>query len=154
VAKLVRFNFKRLDVYQAAVEHLAWTLEVLGQLPTVAPFVVRNQLLGAALSIPANVAEANGRDRRAGEAEQHYRFAQGSAYECAAYLDAVHAMGLIDDDQYNQREEHLARIASMLDRLARRHANRRPAMAEPLPAAPASRRTPALKASRTLTPCS
>jgi four helix bundle protein len=35
-----------------------------------APFALRNQILSAALSVPANIAEANRRDRKAGEAEQ------------------------------------------------------------------------------------
>jgi four helix bundle protein len=124
VAKLIRFNYKKLDVYQAALEHFAWTVGVMTRLPS-APFAFRSQVLSAALSTPANIAEANGRNTRSGEAEQHYRYAQGSTYESAAFLDALHAMNAIDDAEYNLREDNLARIASMLDRLARKHATRR-----------------------------
>jgi len=124
VAKIYRFNFKNLDVYQAGIEHFAWTVNIIAMLPDV-PFALRNQILGAALSTPANVAEANGRDARAGESEQHYRYAQGSVYECAAYLDALAAMNAIDDAEYNLREERLARTASMLHRLAQKHSRRR-----------------------------
>jgi four helix bundle protein len=124
MARVYRFNFKRLDAYQAAVEHYGWTVERLGRLRTV-PFSVRDQFLRAALSIVGNIAEANGRARMAGEAEQHYRYAQGSTYETAAYLDALAAMGVLSDDEYNIREANLARIAAMLDRLARKQAARR-----------------------------
>jgi hypothetical protein len=98
VATVTRFNFKKLDVYRAAVEHYAWSVGVVARLPT-SPFAFRSQVLGAALSIAANIAEANGRDMRAGEAEQH----------------------------------NLARIAAMLDRLARRHAARRRQPNDPHP---------------------
>jgi four helix bundle protein len=124
MATAYRFNFKNLDVYRAAVEHFAWCVEVVSRIPT-APFALRNQFLGSALSIPANIAEANGRAMRAGESEQHYRYAQGSTYECAAYLDTLKAMGAIDEAEHDHREQELARIASMLDRLSRKHARRR-----------------------------
>jgi four helix bundle protein len=124
MARAYRFNFKHLDVYRAAIEHFAWTASIVARLAG-APFALRNQVIGAALSIPANVAEANGRDRKPGESEQHYRYAQGSTYECAAYLDALLAMNAIDPAEHALREENLARIASMLDRLARKQAHRR-----------------------------
>jgi four helix bundle protein len=124
MAREYRFNFKRLDAYQAAVEHFRWTVEAVADFRAV-PFVVRDQILDAALSIAANIAEANGRTRMAGEAEQHYRYAQGSTYETAAYLDALAALGVLDDHQYNVREANLARIAAMLDRLTRKQAARR-----------------------------
>jgi four helix bundle protein len=124
MAKEYRFNFKNLDVYQAAIDHFAWAVHVVADLRK-APFGIRDQILGAALSVPANVAEANGRDRKPGEAEQHYRYAQGSTYESAAFLDALAAMNAIDDDEYNLREQNLARIASMLHRLSRNQSRRR-----------------------------
>ena len=124
MAKVYRFNFKKLDVYRAAVEHFAWAVRVVADLPR-APFALTNQFLGAPLSIIANIGEANGRDLRAGESEQHYRYAQGSTYESAAYLDSLAAMGAIDDDEYNIREENLSRIASMLTRLMQKQARRR-----------------------------
>jgi four helix bundle protein len=118
------FNFKRLDVYKAAIAHFAWTVGALARIPT-APFPLRNQILAAALSIPANIAEANGRDRQPGEAEQHYRYALGSTYESAAFLDALAAMGVVDTTEHAEREQQLDRIAGMLARLMRRHASRR-----------------------------
>jgi four helix bundle protein len=122
--RIHRFNFKKLDVYAAAIDHFTWTVDVMARMPT-APFPIRNQVLAAALSVPANIAEANGRDRQPGEAEQHYRYAQGSTYESAAYLDALAALQAITDDEYNTREQELARMAAMITRLMRRQAARR-----------------------------
>ncbi|HSH46751.1 MAG TPA: four helix bundle protein [Longimicrobiales bacterium] len=123
MARVYRFNFKNLDVYQAAVDHFGWTARVVGELSRP-PFAVTNQFLSAALSIVANIGEANGREKRPRETEQHYRYALGSTHECAAVLDALWAMDLIDERDYNEREENLARIASMLVRLMQREEKR------------------------------
>ena len=119
MAKRYRFRFKRMDVYGAAVEHFGWCVGVVGGMPR-GPFVVTDQVLGASLSIMGNVGEANGREKKPGEVEQHYRYAQGSTFESATHLDALSALGAIDDDAYNRQEETLARIATMLTRLIQR----------------------------------
>lgn len=123
MAKVYRFGFKKLDVYRAAVEHFAWTAGVVGRMGR-APFKVTDQFMGASLSAVSNVAEANGREKRPGEAEQHYRYAQGSTFEAAAHLDALSALGVIDDAEYNEREQRLNGLASMLSGMIRRHQNR------------------------------
>ena len=114
-----RFPFKSLDVYQASVEHFGWCVNVLAGASRI-PFKVQDQIISAALSMPANIGEANGRWKKPGEVEQHYRYAQGSTYESAAFLDALSALGAIDDDAYNSQEEHLERIARMLTPLMNR----------------------------------
>ena len=130
MTKKYRFGFKRLEVYQAAVEHFAWTAGVVGREPRL-PYKVSAQVLGASLSILSNIGEATGRHKQPGEAEQHVRYAQGSTSECASHLDALAALHLIDDDEYNARETHLARIAAMLHGLTRRYRARRDTPAPP-----------------------
>jgi four helix bundle protein len=130
MAKEYRFRFKRLDVYQAAVRHFGWTVGAVSRLPR-GPFVIPNQMVGASLSILGNVAEANGRETEPGEAEQHYRYARGSAFEAASHLDALAALDAIDDDDYNAQEAHLARIAAMLTRLMQNERGRRRNKGEP-----------------------
>ncbi len=115
------FRFKRLDVYRLAVEHFEWTCEVARRMPR-GPFKVTNQAMGAALSIMGNIGEANGRDERPGEAEQHYRYALGSACEAAAHVDAFAALRVIDDAEHQAAEERLSRIAPMLRSLGQRQA--------------------------------
>lgn len=119
MAKKYRFRFKQMDVYQAAVQHFTWCVTAVGRMPR-GPYVVTNQVLGASLSIMGNVGEANGRDKQPGEVEQHYRYAQGSTFESATHLDALAAMDVIDDDEYNRQEEMLARVAAMLAKLIQR----------------------------------
>jgi four helix bundle protein len=104
-----------------------------------------NQVVGASLSIMGNVAEANGREKEPGEVEQHCRYAQGSTFESAGYLDALSALEVIDDDEYNVQEEHLARIAAMLTRLMQSHRRRRPRGSA---AMPLEKRGPQARASK------
>lgn len=138
MAKQYRFRFKHLDVYQQAVEHFKWTCQVVQRMPR-GPFKVSDQAVGASLSIVGNIGEASGREKKWGEVQQHYRYAQGSTCEAATHLDAFAALGVIDEDEYNAAEERLARIAAMLTRLAQRQ--RRLAREERLRHTAAKRRT-------------
>lgn len=124
MAKVYRFGFKRLDVYQVAVEHFEWTCDIVARSSKV-PFKVVNQSVGASMSVMGNIGEAHGRETKPGETEQHYRYAQGSTFESATHLDAFSALKLIDDDEYNAEEERLARIAMMLTRLIQKQRRRR-----------------------------
>jgi four helix bundle protein len=127
MAKRYRFGFKRLDVYRLAVEHFEWTCRVAERMPK-GPFAVVNQAVRASLSVVGNIGEAYGRASRPGEIEQHYRYAQGSAFEAATHLDALSALGVIDDDEYNAGEERLSRIAMMLTRLMQKQRRRKRAI--------------------------
>jgi four helix bundle protein len=117
MARVYRFDFKRLDVYQAALLHFGWCMEVAGRVPRDGKVLVW-QMLRAALSLILNIGEAGGR-RRPGESAQYLRVAQGSAHECAALLDALAVAGVIDDDAYNAQEQLLARIGAMLTAMIR-----------------------------------
>jgi four helix bundle protein len=118
MGKVHRFDFKKLDVYRAALAHFEWCLGV-------APRVSRDrkvlvwQMLRSALSLLLNLGEAGGR-RAPRESAQFLRIARGSAFECAAVLDALSLMGVIDDEAYNAQEELLARIGAMLTTMIRK----------------------------------
>lgn len=125
-----RFRFKGLDVYQGAMEHFAWAADVVGRMRK-GPFVITDQILSASLSIAGNIGEANGREKKWGEVELHYRYAQGSVFEAATHLDALMALGVITDAEYNDAEDRLARISAMLTRLLQAQRRRRTANARP-----------------------
>ena len=117
MAKVSRFDFKKLDVYQGALAHFGWCVEVAKRIPWHQK-VVPNQMFRAGV---LNIGEAGGR-RSGGESAQHLRYAQGSVYESAAMLDALHVMGVIDDEAYNRQEELLARVGAMLTAMIRKKA--------------------------------
>jgi len=118
----VRFAFKRLDVYQAALEFWQWALRVATRILRNR-FFVTDQFLRAALSVSLNIAESAGTKTPA-EAANHCRHAAGSTTECAAMLDSLRAMQVISEKEYDEQEERLARIVAMLTQLLQRHQRR------------------------------
>ena len=122
--RAIQFDFKTLDVYQAADDFFAWAVEVTGRIPWRFR-AVGDQFIDAAVSIIGNLGESSGRLRMPGEASQHLRYAQGSTHECAAYLDALVSIGVIDEEARNDREAQLARIGSMITKMIVRQDKKR-----------------------------
>ena len=77
-----------------------------------------DQLRRAASSISLNIAEAAGRTGQA-DAARTYAIARGSAMECAAVLDALLVLKMIDASTKQRGDELLERIVGMLTRLCR-----------------------------------
>ncbi len=63
-----------------------------------------DQLHRAALSVPLNIAEAAGRNTEP-DAARHYAIARGSAMECAAIIDRLRLLQVIDDDAHARSRE-------------------------------------------------
>ncbi len=106
------FDHERLDVYQAAIQFIILSDEILEELPRGRAYLV-DQLQRAASSIALNIAEGAGEYARH---EQHrfYRMAKRSATECAAILDIGLKLGLIDTKKLSDARDLLFRIVSML----------------------------------------
>jgi four helix bundle protein len=113
----IMLTFQKLDVYRCAIRFLALSARMVDDLPR-GHAVLIDQFRRAALSIPLNIAEAAG---RTGEADQArvYAIARGSAYECAAILDALDSFALVDPEQRRDAEMLLTRIVEMLTKLCR-----------------------------------
>jgi four helix bundle protein len=60
--------------------------------------VIANQLMRAAGSIPANVAEGYGRFSQAAY-RNHLSIVRGSAFECESWIDLLIASDLLDQDR-------------------------------------------------------
>jgi four helix bundle protein len=108
-------SFQRLDVYRCAIELLSFTATI--ELPR-GLFHLADQLRRAALSVPLNVAEAAGRNSDA-DAARHYAIARGSAMECAAIMDSLHVLKILDGARHKHAIELLSRIVAMLTKLCR-----------------------------------
>jgi four helix bundle protein len=106
-----QFDHEKLKVYQAAIRFVAWSTELLAQIPSKA--AVKDQLDRASTSVPLNIAEGNGkfaiRDRC-----RFLDFARGSALECAACLDVVVAKRLLSEGTTQIGKTQLLEIVSML----------------------------------------
>ena len=110
-------SFQKLDVYRCAVEFLAFAFETSSQ-ATRGHAPILDQLKRAATSVPLNIAEAAGRTGKA-DAARAYAIARGSAMECAAILDVLRMLEIVDDDRHQRALALLERIVAMLTKLCR-----------------------------------
>jgi four helix bundle protein len=109
--------FQRLDVYRCAVQFLALTAQ-LPAATTKGQSSLIDQLRRAATSISLNIAEASGRTGAADRA-RCLAIARGSAMECAAALDALATLSVVDVDTQRTGSELLERVVSMLTKMCR-----------------------------------
>ena len=110
-------SFQRLDVYQRSIGFLALSADVHAQVPR-GNAALLDQLRRAASSIPLNIAEAAGRTGKA-DAARGYAIARGSAMECAAILDTLLVLKVVEPNIHQRGCELLERIVAMLTRLCR-----------------------------------
>jgi four helix bundle protein len=110
-------TFRKLDVYRCAIEFLALAAEATEQIPR-GNAALLDQLRRAAVSIPLNIAEAAGRTGQA-DAARAYAIARGSAMECAAALDALSVLKIVDVTTRKRGDELLERVVAMLTKLCR-----------------------------------
>jgi len=111
------FNFEKLDVYQRAIEFLALSSTIVDGFPRGSG-ALADQLKRAALSVPLNIAESQGRASE-GESARAYAIARGSAMECAAIIHAARVLGVVDQDKADRARDLLIRIVQMLTKLCR-----------------------------------
>ena len=108
-------NFRKLDVYQAALRLLPIASEIADRLPPRNASLA-DQLRRASLSIPLNIAEGSGKtsgpDRR-----RFYAIARGSAMECGAVIDACQALSVIESSFADDANEQLGSIVRMLSKM-------------------------------------
>ena len=110
-AEVAVLDLDRLDVYRAAVQFCA----VVSRL-RVTPASLRDQIDRASASVVLTLAEGVG--RVSGPDRAHFfAMARGSALECAAVLDLLHARGAVAESVYRDARTLLVRIVQMLTRL-------------------------------------
>src|SRR5882762_6526204 len=110
-------SFQKLDVYRCAIEFLGLAAAAAEEVPR-GNAALLDQLRRAASSISLNIAEAAGRTGQA-DAARTYAIARGSAMECAAVLDALFLLKIVDVATKQRGDELLERVVAMLTRLCR-----------------------------------
>ncbi len=114
-----QFAHERLDVYQSAVAFIAWTGDLIDGPLSKCRLSAVNQLDRASTSISLNIAEGNGK-RTPNDRCKYFDTACGSAYECAACLDALVARKALGPDEIGPGKAILHRIVEMLIKLGDR----------------------------------
>lgn len=112
------FSFENLDVYQRTLDFVEAIEDLCQNLKGKTSYALLDQLQRAALSIPLNIAESNGRWHKA-EKRQFFWIARGSVFECAPIIQILHRKRLIDDNSYSDYYDQLDIIAKMLTNLVK-----------------------------------
>ncbi len=112
------FQFEKLEVYQRALDWAEAVESLCETLKGKISYSLLDQLSRAALSIPLNIAEGNGRWHK-GEKRQFFWIARGSAFECVPIIQVLYRKKLIDEKQHASYYEQLDVIAKMLTNLVK-----------------------------------
>ena len=108
-------NYESLDVYQAAIAHLALASKIVAELPA-GYSTVTDQFRRAALSVVLNIAEGYG---KLGKQDQRrfYSIARGSAMECGAVIDVLAVLNLIAGENRREAKSLAVRVVQMLTKM-------------------------------------
>ena len=93
-------DHEKLDVYQCSIEFLALSVQVIETLPKGYSALV-DQLKRTSWSIPLNIAEGCGKNSFP-DKQRFYAFARGSAMECAAILDVLNVLKIIQPPLFDE----------------------------------------------------
>ncbi|MBU0671834.1 MAG: four helix bundle protein [Candidatus Margulisbacteria bacterium] len=107
------FMFENLSVYKKALE-LAENIYVLNK--KIDDREIKDQIKRAALSIPLNIAEGNGRNT-AKEKAQFYKIARGSLFECVPLLEICLRLSRISKSEHDRFYALSEEIGKMLNGL-------------------------------------
>jgi len=109
------FLFEKLEVYQRGVKLAESAFKLIDELPR-GQSAVADQLKRAAISIPLNIAEGNGRWHRK-ERRNFFFIARGSVFECVPLLEFCRRQKWIGEEDHNSLKGELEVLAKMLSAL-------------------------------------
>ncbi len=111
-------NYRDLDVWKQAMDFVVECYRMTGMFPKSEVYGLTSQLQRAAVSIPANIAEGQGRQHNK-EFLQHLAIAYGSLAEVETHIQIACRLRHVDGEKGNQILEWAARIGRMLNGLRR-----------------------------------
>jgi len=111
-------SHKELDVWRISMQLAKNIYRLVDHFPKKEEFRMTSQLIRAAISIPANIAEGNSRGSRKDYA--HFiSIARGSAAELETLLLLAKEVGLAPENEFTQVTEQTMRVGQMLNALRR-----------------------------------
>ncbi len=109
-------NFKEVTAWQKSMELVAEVYRITKNLPKDELFGLTNQLRRAAVSIPSNIAEGNGR----GSTNEYLRFlyiARGSRSEVETQLLLCVELGYLQESEVAPALELCTEVAKLLNKI-------------------------------------
>jgi four helix bundle protein len=114
-------NFEDLLAHRLAVELADDLRGALTAWPSIDRWTVGVQMVRAADSVGANIAEAVGRGSLADQ-QRLLLIARGSVYELQHWIERAFSRGLLSDDAYRSRAARVGQLVNGLLRSYRRRA--------------------------------
>jgi four helix bundle protein len=111
-------SHRDLIVWQKAVQLVVYLYEVTRTFPKEETYGLTSQIRRAATSIPANIAEGQGR-RLAGEYQHFLGNARGSLWELDTHLEVSFLLNYITQQQYQELRSKMDEVGRMLNGLLR-----------------------------------
>ena len=111
-------SHRDLVVWQKAVQLVVDLYNLTKSFPKEETYGLTNQIRRAAASIPANIAEGQGR-RLGGEYQQFLGHARGSLCELDTHIEVAFRIGYLAESQYQQAREKMDEVGRMLNGLLR-----------------------------------
>jgi four helix bundle protein len=94
------FDFEKLEVYQVVKGQNLKVLTLISQSTSI-DIYIKDQWKSASISILLNLAEGTGR-MSVQDKKHYYTIARGSVFECAAILDLLHDMKIVEEELYKE----------------------------------------------------
>lgn len=109
------FPFEDLEVYKRSIKFNT-DVETILQRPSITR-TLTDQLSRAALSIPLNIAEGNGRWHK-GDKRQFFWIARGSVFECVPLIEMLTIKKILTNEEKDVLRNQLEVMGKMLTKLA------------------------------------
>ena len=114
------FPFENLEVYKRSLDWVEQVEVILLNHRDRISRQLGDQLSRAALSIPLNIAEGNGRWHKA-EKRNFFWIARGSTFECVPIIEILKRKEIISQDQSTFAKDQLTVLGKMLTNLVKAH---------------------------------
>ena len=115
---MIQFGHEKLKAYPYAIKFVALVARILDESPRGYGKLL-DQLHRAAASVPLNIAEGSGKNSLL-DRKRFYSIARGSAMECAAVLDVLHELRVIEEKTLNEGKELLNAVVSILTAICKK----------------------------------
>lgn len=109
------FFFEKLEVYQKSLKFSIKICRIANGFP-IKFSRIRGQVIGAAISIPLNIAEGSGR-KSVKDRINFYKISRTSLFEIIPILEICLSLELIDRANYNELKKEAEEISKMINGL-------------------------------------
>ncbi len=116
-----KFNFEDLSVYQKSLIMAVDLCTIASDFP-VKFSRVRDQIVGAAISVPLNIAEGSGRFSSK-DKNNFYKIARSSVFELIPIFEICFKLDIIDSTEFNKLKLQSIEISKMISGLIKSSKN-------------------------------